>query len=88
MLFRSLTTAALFTIEFIGVERIDVGLDTTRSLSADLLLSRHHADPARRQAYTQRLLDQIAALPGVRAVAAHGDPPFNGGRRETFTPHS
>jgi putative ABC transport system permease protein len=80
-----LTTAALFTIEFIGVERIDVGLDTTRSLSADLLLSRHHADPARRQAYTQRLLDQIAALPGVRAVAAHGDPPFNGGRRETFS---
>jgi putative ABC transport system permease protein len=80
-----LTTAALFTIEFIGLQRIDVGFDTTRSLSADLLLSRHHADPARRPAFTQQLLDEIAALPGVRAVAAHVDPPIQGGRRETFS---
>jgi putative ABC transport system permease protein len=80
-----LTTAALFTIELIGLERIDIGFDTTRSLSADLLLSRLHADAARRPAYTQRLLDEIATLPGVRAVAAHIDPPIMGGRRETFS---
>ena len=80
-----LTTAALFTIEFIGVERIDVGFDPSHSLSADLLLSRHHADQERRPAYTRRLLDELSTLPGVRAVAAHGDPPFDGGRRETFS---
>jgi putative ABC transport system permease protein len=80
-----LITAALFTIQFIAVERIDVGLDPTRALSADLILSRHNADAARRPAYTQRLLDELGTLPGVRAVAAHVDPPFQGGRRETFS---
>jgi putative ABC transport system permease protein len=55
-------------------------------LTANLLLSNRYLDEARRDAFIRQLLDSIGSLPGVQAVAAHIDPPFQGGgRRETFT---
>jgi predicted permease len=80
-----LVSAALFTLEFARWERIDVGLDPGHALTADLLLSKQNADPARREIFTRQLVETLGTLPGVRAVATHVDPPFRGGRRETFS---
>jgi putative ABC transport system permease protein len=77
--------AGLLVNSFIRLQRIDLGVDTHRALTADLLLSKRYLDPPRRQAYAQQLLDTIGALPGVEAVALHVDQPFlGGGRHETF----
>jgi predicted permease len=80
-----LASAALLTIDFTRWEGIDLGFDPRRALSADLMLSKRNADPARRALFTQHVVDALRALPGVEAVATHVDPPFRGGRRETFS---
>jgi putative ABC transport system permease protein len=80
-----LVGAGLLVNSFIRLQRIDLGVDTHRALTADLMLSKRFLDPPRRQVYVQQLLDAIGALPGVEAVGLHVDQPFmGGGRRETF----
>ena len=77
--------AGLLVNSFIRLQQIDLGVDTHRALTADLMLSKRYVDPPRREAYFEQLLGAIGALPGVQAVALHVDQPFTGaGRRETF----
>jgi putative ABC transport system permease protein len=78
--------AGLLVRSFVRLQGIDVGLDTSRVLSADLMLPARHTEPARHRAIVRQLLDSVGALPGVRTSAIHVDQPFQGGgRRETFT---
>ncbi|HYN07737.1 MAG TPA: ABC transporter permease [Vicinamibacterales bacterium] len=77
--------AGLLVNSFIRLQRVELGVDTHRALTADLLLSKRYLDPPQREAYVQRLLNAIGVLPGVVAVGLHVDQPFTGGgRRETF----
>jgi putative ABC transport system permease protein len=77
--------AALLLKSFIRLQQVDLGVETRRALTADLLLSKRYADPDRRESYVQQLLGSIGSVPGVQAVAIHVDQPFQGGgRRETF----
>jgi putative ABC transport system permease protein len=80
-----LVGAGLLVKSFVRLQQIDLGVDTRRALTADLLLSKRYTEPERRALYVRQLLDSIGTLPGVQAAAVHVDQPFQGGgRRETF----
>jgi predicted permease len=77
--------AGLLAKSFLRLQHVELGMSTSRALTADLRLSKRYAEPDRRQIYLRQLLESIGALPGVEAAAAHMDQPFmGGGRRETF----
>ena len=78
--------AGLLIKSFIRLQRIDLGVNPREAVTANLILSKHYLDPARREAFVRQLLDSVAALPGVLDAAVHTDPPFlGGGSQETFT---
>ncbi len=78
--------AGLLVKSFVLLQQTGLGLNPQNVLMADLLLSKRYADPERRAAFEQELLDSVGGLPGVQHVAIHTDPPFQGGgSRETFT---
>jgi putative ABC transport system permease protein len=81
-----LISGGLLIKSFMRLQQVATGFSSHQALTVSLLLSKRYADPDRRNAFTRQLLDSIGALPGVDAVAAHVDEPFQGGgRRETFT---
>ena len=81
-----LISAGLLVKSFIRLQQIDLGVNPRQALTANLVLSKRYADPERREIFVRQLLDSVAGLPGVREVAVHTDPPFQGGGpRETFT---
>ena len=80
-----LISGGLLVKSFMRLQQVDTGFSSHQALTANLLLSKRYADAERRDAFIRQLLDSIGALPGVQAVAAHVDQPFQGGgRRETF----
>jgi putative ABC transport system permease protein len=80
-----LVGAGLLMRSFLRLHQVDVGMNARRALTADLMLSRRDSAPPRRHVVVRRLLDTLAAVPGVQAVAVHVDQPFlGGGKRETF----
>jgi predicted permease len=77
--------AGLLVKSFVRLQQIPVGLNTSQALTADLVLPRRYADPARQATFVRDLLDSVGRVPEVQAVAVHVDQPFQGGgRRETF----
>jgi len=77
--------AGLLVKSFVRLQQIPVGLNTSQTLTADLVLPRRYADPARQATFLRDLLDSVGRVPEVQAVAVHVDQPFQGGgRRETF----
>jgi predicted permease len=80
-----LIAGGLLVKSFIGLQQVDTGFKSHQALTVNLLLPQRYANAQRRDAFIRQLLDSIGALPGVQAVAAHVDQPFQGGdRRETF----
>jgi putative ABC transport system permease protein len=81
-----LVAAALVLASLDGLNRVPVGIDTSRVLTAAVSLpgSRYPRD-ADREAFWKRALHRLEALPGVDAVAvADSRPPEESGQRNNF----
>jgi predicted permease len=74
-----LVVAALLTVSFLRLVRVDTGFRVEHVVFADLALStpKYHAGPARVQ-FFDRLLDRLRAMPGVHAAALVSQPPLRG----------
>lgn len=83
-----LVGAALFIGSFIALLRIDPGFDTTNVLTAQISPRiTSISDPPDRTAALAEVIDRIAVLPGVEAVALlQGSLPLTGGIRSTSFP--
>ncbi|MGH7483216.1 MAG: ADOP family duplicated permease [Longimicrobiales bacterium] len=77
-----LTAGALLVRSFRSLLARDIGFDTERVLTATTTLSgeRYAAEPERQVAYRDRILERLAALPGVQAAGfANWIPTGSGG---------
>jgi predicted permease len=63
---------------FLAIQRVDVGFDPRHLLTFQILGNRGNT-PALRAALMRQLRDRLAAIPGVRAVAACAPMPLAGG---------
>jgi putative ABC transport system permease protein len=68
------------------LNQVEVGLSTTRLLTAGVSLpSGRYPQPADREAFWKRALEQVSALPGVESVAlADSRPPQDSGNLNNF----
>ncbi|MES1260159.1 MAG: FtsX-like permease family protein, partial [Acidobacteriota bacterium] len=72
-----LTTGFLFLRNLAGANSISPGFDIRHTLRADVTLPPgSFSDPARRLAYKDQVLRELAAVPGAEAVAAARTIPF------------
>ncbi|HSC26942.1 MAG TPA: ABC transporter permease [Vicinamibacterales bacterium] len=81
-----LVAAALVTASLDRLNRVDVGIDTARVLTAGVSLpGARYAENADRRAFWDRALARLAALPGVEAAAlADSRPPHEGYNLNNF----
>jgi putative ABC transport system permease protein len=81
-----LVAAVLVLTSLDRLNHVPVGIDTDRVLTASVLLpSARYSQDADRQAFWDRALLRLAALPGVEAVAmADSLPPNNAGNSDNF----
>ncbi len=63
---------------FLAIQRVDVGFDPRNLLTFQLLGDRGNT-PHAREAFMRQLRDRLAAIPGVRSVAASSPMPLAGG---------
>jgi putative ABC transport system permease protein len=78
--------AGLLLKSFVALRQIELGLDPRQVLTADLLLSKRNADPARRDQFLREVLDVVRRLPDVQFAGLQTDSAVQGGgSRETFT---
>jgi predicted permease len=80
-----LVVTALLTASLLRVVRVDTGFATARVLAVDVALpaARYAEEPARVRAY-DRLLEAVAAVPGVHSVSTISLLPFGGGGQVNF----
>lgn len=75
-----LATAGLFLESFVGLLHVPLGFEPASAWSARLALSGpRYADESQRRAYTDALLDQARAIPGVRSAAIATSSPLTSG---------
>jgi predicted permease len=82
-----LIVAAVLVMVSLGrLSRVDVGIDTTRMLTAGVSLSGPgYRDDASRKAFWERVVERVGALPGVEAAAlADSRPPREAGQTNNF----
>jgi predicted permease len=81
-----LVAAGLVTTSLDRLSRVDVGVETDRLLTAAVALAGPgYAQESDREAFWERALARLAALPGVRAVAvADSRPPNEAGQINNF----
>jgi predicted permease len=74
-----LSASALLARSFTRLERAELSFDATRLLVAELALPYDQYDtPAKQRALVERLVPEVEALPGVRAVTPVVAVPFSG----------
>ncbi len=74
-----LTGAGLLLRSFERVQRVNPGFDPSRVITANVVLSETtYGKPEQSLAFHQRLLDKLAALPGVTSAATANPMPFTG----------
>lgn len=80
-----LVVTALLTTSLLHVLRVDTGFVSERVLAVDVALpaARYTEEPARLATY-DRLLDTVAAVPGVQSVSTISLLPFGGGGQVNF----
>jgi predicted permease len=74
-----LTGGALLTRSLLGLLRVDVGMDTAHVALVGVDVPRRYDGNAQLVALRQRVVDRIAALPGVEAVGTTSTRPLQGG---------
>ena len=82
-----LIVAAVLVMASLGrLQRVNVGIDTERMLTAEVALpGTQYSEEADRKAFWERALARISALPGVRAAAlADSRPPSDAGNLNNF----
>ncbi|HEX8139616.1 MAG TPA: ABC transporter permease [Pyrinomonadaceae bacterium] len=68
--------ASLLLKSFWRLQKVDPGVDPERVLTMDIALrGERYAEPEQVQAFSKQLLERVAALPGVRAVAVSNSLP-------------
>lgn len=71
--------AALLVRSFVALQRVEVGIETSRLLTFDLVLSGERAEyQAQQVAFYERVLDRVRALPGVAAAGMAVTLPIGG----------
>ena len=79
-----LATGFLFLRNLAGASAIRPGFDVLHTLRADVNLpSTGFADPVRRTAYMNRVLRELAVLPGIESIAASNTIPFTDSSHQT-----
>ncbi len=74
-----LTGAGLLSRSFFHLLTMDLGVDTTNVLTANLPLSdKRYPDPARLNSYLRQVVENVKAIPGVRDAAFTAAPPMRG----------
>jgi putative ABC transport system permease protein len=73
-----LVAAGLFVRTFVGLATLPLGFDAARVLVVELNATRANVTPADRTALYERLIDSIAALPGVTAAGGSILTPVSG----------
>jgi putative ABC transport system permease protein len=77
-----LTTGFLFLRNLLDSTAISPGFDVLHTVRANVNMPPvGYADPAKKDEYIHRVVDSLAALPGVESAAAARVVPFNGGER-------
>jgi putative ABC transport system permease protein len=80
--FMLLVGAALLLRSFNRLQQVDPGFTGEGILTARLALPRNgYAEPERRLAFAERLMERLRATPGVRSAALASDPPLGGSAR-------
>jgi putative ABC transport system permease protein len=81
-----IVAAVLVTASLDRLNRVEVGISTSRVLTAGVSLpSGRYAESADRQAFWKRALERVTALPGVEAAAiADSRPPEDSGNQNNF----
>jgi putative ABC transport system permease protein len=81
-----LVAAVLVLVSLDKLTRVPVGIDTSHLLTASLSLSgARYAQDTDRAAFWKRMMDRLAALPGVESVAVSDSrPPRENGQRNNF----
>ena len=81
-----IVAAVLVLLSLARLSRVDVGIETSRMLTAGLSLSGPgYRDEASRKAFWERLVERVAALPGVEAAAlSDSRPPREAGQTNNF----
>jgi predicted permease len=75
-----LTGAGLMMRSFMTIYRMDIGVDTSRLMTATMLLpARSYPSIEDRAGFLQRVDDAIAALPGIEEGTTTSNAPFVGG---------
>ncbi len=74
-----LTGAGLLMRSFFGILHVDLGLDTTNVITANLPISeKRFPDLEQLNSYLRQVVDHVQALPGVRGVALTSALPMQG----------
>ena len=77
-----LATGLLFLRNLLRSSAISPGFDVRHTIRANVYMPPvGYSDPPRKAAYIGRVLESLAALPGIESVAAARIVPFNGGTR-------
>jgi predicted permease len=77
-----LTTGLLFLRNLVHSSALSPGFDVRHTIFADVNLPPNgYSDAKRKAAYIDRVVDSLAALPGIDSAAAARVVPFNGGTR-------
>ncbi len=81
-----LVAGALVLASLDRLSHVPVGIDTTRMLTASVSLPRtRYAQPADREAFWQRTIARLTALPGVQSAAlSDSRPPSESGQSNNF----
>lgn len=74
-----LAGAGLLIASFLNVQSVDLGFNPDRLLAVEVMMPPgKYADPERKLAFNQAVLDRMSALPGVRSAAATMTVPLRG----------